>query len=158
MQHKTRPEYPHDSFRFRLTNRIIVALNRFNFSTGHIDVLSVVGRKSGKLYSTPVSVVKIHGKRYVMAVDEVSWVLNARAAGWAFLSHGRRKERMQVVEPELEERRVALREYTRQVPYGAEQFKRARGIAVDPESFAQAAEYLPVFRLDPTAALSTPFK
>jgi len=143
--------YTHDSPWFKLVNRIFVVLNRIGIApAGHLYVLSIKGRKSGKMLSTPLAIVTMNGKKYVAALAEVNWVRNARAAGWGLLSKGRYKERVRLVElPVDEERREALREYSRQIPHGAEHFKRAHGISGDAESFAAIAAILPVFRMDP---------
>ena len=48
---------------------------------GHTYVLAVRGRKSGKRYETPVSLIE-NGERWLVApYGEVAWVRNARAAG-----------------------------------------------------------------------------
>jgi deazaflavin-dependent oxidoreductase (nitroreductase family) len=64
-------------------------------------ILSYVGRKSGRLYRTPLNVFK-RGDAYVFALtygSEVDWVRNVLAAGQADLrSRGRD---FHLVEPEL---------------------------------------------------------
>jgi len=64
-------------------NRVIVALQRLGIAIGTMHVLSVVGRKSGKLHSTPVWPLTVGGQRYIIGgLAEADWVKNARAAGW----------------------------------------------------------------------------
>jgi hypothetical protein len=144
-------KYAHDSWGFKLGNRIVKAMSRLGFSPApHIYILSIRGRKSGKMLSTPMSIVSIEGTRYAIALDNVNWVLNARAAGWGFLGRGSHQERVTMTEVPLDERRRVLRQYPVQIPRGAEQFKRAHGISGDSESFAAMAETLPVFRFEPS--------
>ena len=130
-------------------NRVVSALNRLGLALGTQHVLSIPGRKSGKLRSTPVSLLTVDGRRYVATVGETDWVKNARAAGWAMLARGRRQERVALVELTPEERAPILREFPRQIPQGVRFFQMTLGLENDPESFAAAAPRCPVFRIDP---------
>ena len=129
-------------------NRIIIALYRLGWAFGTWYVLSVPGRKTGKLRSTPVSMLVVDGRRYIVTGFETNWVKNARAAGWGFLTRGGKKERVALVELPVEERPPILREFPRQVPHGVEYFERLLGLPNDPEAFAEAAPHCPVFRVD----------
>ena len=52
-------------------------------------LLEVRGRKSGKLYSTPIDLLEVGGKRYVVAPrGQTQWVRNAEAAGVVALKKG----------------------------------------------------------------------
>ena len=63
--------YTHDSWWFKLLNRMLKFMNRLGYTPAeHIYILSIPGRKGGKMLSTPISVVTINEDRYVMAVDE----------------------------------------------------------------------------------------
>ena len=65
-----------------LANPVIVALQRRGVVIGTMRLLSVPGRKSGKLRTTPVSPLKVTGERYIIAgLEEADWVKNARVAG-----------------------------------------------------------------------------
>src|SRR6266852_4229460 len=71
-------------------NRIIIALYRLGWAFGTWYVLSVPGRKTGKLRSTPVSVLVVDGRRYIVTGFEPNWVKNARAV--LGVSHPRQQE------------------------------------------------------------------
>jgi hypothetical protein len=129
-------------------NRIIIALYRLGWAFGTWYVLSVPGRKTGKLRSTPVSVLVVDGRRYIVTGFETNWVKNTRAVGWGFLTRGGKKERVALVELPVEERPPILREFPRQVPHGVEYFERLLGLPNDPEAFVEAAPRCPVFRVD----------
>ena len=63
-------------------NRVVVALHRRGLAIGTMRLLSVPGRKSGELRTTPVSPLTVDGKRYVVAgLEGADWVKNARVAG-----------------------------------------------------------------------------
>jgi len=103
---------------------------------------------TGKLRSTPVSVLVVDGRRYIVTGSEMNWVKNVRAAGRGFLTRGGKKERVALVELPVEERPPILREFPRQVPHGVEYFERLLGLPNDPEAFAEAAPRCPVFRVE----------
>lgn len=72
------------------------AFNRFfGFMVGlglglrHNYLLQVRGRKSGKLYSTPIDLLEMDGKRFLVAPrGRTQWVRNAEAAGEVTLKKG----------------------------------------------------------------------
>jgi deazaflavin-dependent oxidoreductase (nitroreductase family) len=73
-----------------------------------IYLLQVRGRKSGKLYSTPVDLLERGGKKFLVAPrGRTQWVRNAEAAGEITLKRGSRQQnfRLQTVadadKPEL---------------------------------------------------------
>jgi deazaflavin-dependent oxidoreductase (nitroreductase family) len=114
-------------------------------------VLTVPGRKSGKPRPTPITPMKIDGKRYVVTgFPGADWVRNIRAADNATLTQGRRTERMQMVELSPEEARPLLRVFPIEVPTGVGFMKRS-GLVQDgtPDEFEALAGRCPVFRLDP---------
>jgi hypothetical protein len=140
--HPTLPKW------LKFANRIIVAINRIGISFGTWYILSIPGRKTGKLRSTPVSVLHVNGKRYVATGFETQWVKNARKVGKGMLARGRRKEYVALVELPVEERAPILHEFPRQVPHGVQYFEKLLDIPGDPEALAAAAPRCPVFRLD----------
>jgi hypothetical protein len=128
-------------------NRIIIALYRLGWAFGTWYGLSIPGRKTGKLRSTPVSVLVMDGRRYIVTF-ETNWMKNARAVGWAFLTRGGKKEHVALVELPVEERPPILREFPHQVPHGVQFFERVLGLPNDPEAFAAAAPRCAVFRIE----------
>lgn len=81
---------------FRQPTTIERAFNRvFGFLVGlglgmkHNFLLQVRGRKSGKLYSTPIDLLEIGGQRFLVAPrGRTQWVRNAEAAGEITLKKG----------------------------------------------------------------------
>lgn len=71
-------------------------------------LITVRGRKTGVARTTPVALLEVDGKRWVIGTfGETNWVRNLRAAHEATLTIGRRRE--EVVADELDlERRIAL--------------------------------------------------
>ncbi|HZP62255.1 MAG TPA: nitroreductase/quinone reductase family protein [Terriglobales bacterium] len=53
-------------------------------------LLQVRGRKTGKIYSTPIDLLELKGKRYLVAPrGRTQWVRNAEVAGEVTLKKGR---------------------------------------------------------------------
>jgi hypothetical protein len=112
-------------------------------------LLSVPGRKSGELRTTPVSPLTTNGKRYIIAgFEEADWVKNVRHAGWGILARGREQERVNLVELPPRERGPILREFPHEVPYGVRYFRQLYGIEGTPEDFDSLASRCPVFRVE----------
>ena len=130
-------------------NRAIVALQRRGLVLGTMRLLSVPGRRTGTLRTTPVSPLTVDGQRYVVAgVERADWVKNARAAGWGVLARGREEERVGLIELPAEERAPVLRAFPLEVPHGVGFFRRLYGVSADPEEFATLASRCPVFRVE----------
>ena len=132
----------------KFANRLIIAFNHLGMSFGTWYILSIPGRKTGKMRSTPVSVLHVDGQRYVVTGLETQWVKNARKVGRGMLARGRKQEQVVLVELPVEERPPILREFPRQVPHGVPFFEKLLNIPGDPEALAEAAPRCPVFRLD----------
>ena len=127
-------------------NRVVMALQRLGLAVGSMHVLSVPGRQSGLLRSTPVSLLTIDDRRYIVAgLDSADWVLNARAAGQGMLRRGRTEEHVSVIELPVEDRGAILRDFPRLIPQGVPFFTRLYGVSADPEEFAGLANTCPVF-------------
>jgi deazaflavin-dependent oxidoreductase (nitroreductase family) len=96
----------------RAINVVVRPLARRGLIGPRTHLLTVPGRKTGRLWSTPVSLVELDGERYAVApYGDRNWVKNARAAGWVELQRGRRRERLVVEELDAETAVRVLRRY-----------------------------------------------
>jgi deazaflavin-dependent oxidoreductase (nitroreductase family) len=96
----------------RALNALVRPLARLGLTGPRTHLLTVVGRATGKPWSTPVSIVEDGGERWLVApYGDRNWVKNARAAGWVELQRGRRSERLGVEELAAEEAMPVLRRY-----------------------------------------------
>jgi len=85
---------------FRQPNLFEKAFNGFfgflvglGFGLRHNYVVQVRGRKSGKLYSNPIDLLELGGKRYLVAPrGRTQWVRNAEVAGEVALKKGRYRQ------------------------------------------------------------------
>lgn len=103
--------YRQSSWR-RALNALVRPLARLGLTGPRTHLLTVPGRKTGRPWSTPVSIVQNGDARWLVApYGERNWVKNARAAGWVELRRGRRRERLGVVELSPEQAVPVLRRY-----------------------------------------------
>jgi deazaflavin-dependent oxidoreductase (nitroreductase family) len=131
---------------FRLQNNILKLLLRSGLKLGTTYILSVKGRKTGAVHSTPVVIVETDGKQYLVApYGPVNWVRNARAAGTVTLTRGRHSETMHIVEVEPEESAPILKKYVGIASATRRYFHAKPDSPV--EDFVAEAPGHPVFRL-----------
>jgi len=96
----------------RALNAVVRPLARYGLAGRRTHLLTVPGRRTGRPWSTPVSIVEEGAARWLVApVASRNWVLNARAAGWVELQRGRRRERLTVLELSHREAVPVLRRY-----------------------------------------------
>jgi deazaflavin-dependent oxidoreductase (nitroreductase family) len=135
-------------------NPISRRLMRLGVPLGPNALLSVRGRKSGLVRTTPVAAVKLGGRRWIIGTfGEVNWVRNLRGAGEGVISVGRRKESVRAIELNRSETDSFFTEvlgpYVKRMRLGAwllGSVLNARDILEDPHG---AAERYPVFELRP---------
>lgn len=114
-------------------------------------LITIAGRKSGLPRTTPVALVEIDGRRWVIGTfGETNWVRNLRAAREATLTVGRRKEHVFAAELDVTARAAFFRDvigpFVRRLRVGGLLLKilGATEVLDDP---AGAAEHRPVFEL-----------
>jgi deazaflavin-dependent oxidoreductase (nitroreductase family) len=132
-------------------NKVMVAVQKLGVPAGPAMVLTVPGRKTGRLRSAPMTPFDLDGGLYTVAGYPGSdWAANARAAGVGTLSRGRRSRQVRIVELSPDESRPVLRAFAVKVPVGVGFAKRS-GLVQDgtPDEFEALAGRLAVFRFDP---------
>jgi deazaflavin-dependent oxidoreductase (nitroreductase family) len=135
----------------KLANTLMRALLRTAFQPGSTYLLTVKGRKSGRLLTTPVTLVEENGQRWLVApYGEVNWVRNARAAGQVTLTRGHHCETLSIVELSPIEQAPVLKEYLRRVPIVRPFFVATASSPLD--AFVAEASRHPVFRLASSTA------
>jgi deazaflavin-dependent oxidoreductase (nitroreductase family) len=130
----------------RAANVLIRRLLRLGLAPPHTYLLTVQGRKSRKLYSTPVTLVEEGRERWIVApYGEVNWVRNARAAGKVTLSRGSKSETVAITEVEPQDAARVLKKYLNRVPITRPFFDAAPDS--DLAAFVAEASKHPVFRV-----------
>ena len=131
----------------KFINRIMQTLVRFGIGPKQTYILTVRGRKSGKLYSTPVSLVEEGADRWLVApYGEVSWVKNARATSEVTLTRARKSETVSIEELGPEKSGPVLKKYVKQEPITQPYFEANPDAPV--EEFEAEASRHPVFRIN----------
>lgn len=96
----------------QFVNRMMRLMIRLNIAPTGYCLLTVQGRKSGKLYSTPVALVQEGNQRWLVSpYGEVAWLRNARAAGQVTLSRGGQSETVKLIEQGPEASAPILKKY-----------------------------------------------
>jgi deazaflavin-dependent oxidoreductase (nitroreductase family) len=130
----------------RLGNLLVTPLARLGLAGKRMHILTTVGRKTGRRYSTPVQLVFHDARRWLVApYGERAWVKNARAAGSVELTRALRTERVAIEEVNAATAAPVLREYLRKTPVTKPFFDVRAGSSL--EEFAAEAPRHPVFRL-----------
>lgn len=143
------PAFRRPSAGERFFNRAFGLLVGLGLGLPHNYLVQVRGRKSGKVYSTPIDLLELGGKRFLVAPrGRTQWVRNAEAAGEVTLKKGRARLRYRIRpipdsgKPELLKAYLDRFKTTVQryfpVPAGS-----------PPQAFAQVASNYPVFELLP---------
>jgi deazaflavin-dependent oxidoreductase (nitroreductase family) len=133
----------------RVFNAVASRAIRLGIAPPSSFLVTTKGRKTGIVRSTPVSIVKHDGSRWLVApYGIVGWVHNARAAGRVTLSRGGRSEDVAVIEASAVEAAPVLRDYLRKFPVVAPFFDVGR--SAPPEEFVAEAARHPVFRVEPS--------
>lgn len=131
-------------------NRIVKILHALGLRLGTIRVLTVPGRNSGKLRSTPVSPLTVGAARYIVAgLPDGDWAKNARAAERGLLRNRRSQEEVRLREiTDAHLNTEVMRAFPTEVPHGVDFFVQLGLVdGPEPESFAGASAQVAVFEL-----------
>jgi deazaflavin-dependent oxidoreductase (nitroreductase family) len=130
----------------RLVNSVFQALTRLGLGASYRHILTVPGRKTGRPYSTPVDVIDLDDRRWLVAgYGPSNWVRNVRAAGEVTLSRGRRSDRLDDVEADALDAVPVLRKHMTEIRVTRPSFD-ASPDSHDDDVAAELARH-PVFRL-----------
>ncbi len=142
------PSFQKPSTLERAFNRLFGLLVGVGFGLSHNYVLIVRGRKSGQLFSTPVNLLLIDGRNYLIAPrGNTQWVRNARSSGEVWFKRGRRPKHFRVKEVQDEEKPQILKLYLDRFHTTVQRyFSIPAGSSL--ESFVGIASQYPSFELE----------
>jgi len=132
----------------KLFNRLLGFVAEVGVGPAYVYLLQVKGRKSGKIYSTPVSLLELGGKQFLVAPrGRTQWARNAEAAREITLKRrGSRRFRLRSLDNS--EKPPVLKAYLTNYKGAVGRF-----FPIPPESplesFAAIADGYPVFELAP---------
>jgi deazaflavin-dependent oxidoreductase (nitroreductase family) len=135
-------------FTRHVMNPAVARLVQLGVSMKGARELQVRGRTTGEWRTTPVNLLELDGRTYLVAPrGETQWVKNLRVAGAGRLRSGRRVDGFTAVELADDEKPVVLREYLRRWAWEVGQFfDGLRADSSDAEVAAAAAGF-PVFAI-----------
>lgn len=135
-------------------NRAVATLTGMGISVWGSRVLEVRGRRSGQPRRTPVNLLTLDGRQYLVAPrGETDWVRNARSAGGEMaLIRGRRRQEVHGVELADSDKVPVLRAYLARWKMEVGVFFDGVGPDSSDSELAAISPRHPVFRLDLPAA------
>jgi deazaflavin-dependent oxidoreductase (nitroreductase family) len=133
----------------RVFNRLFGFLVGLGLGFSYNYLLQVRGRKSGKIYSTPIDLLELGGKRFLVAPrGYTQWVRNAEAAGEVTLKKGSKRERFGLRALSDQEKPEILKAYLDQFRREVQRyFPVPAGSSV--EVFRELVQSYPAFELIP---------
>lgn len=137
-------------------NPLIQRLLRLGVPLGPNGLITIRGRQSGRLLTTPIAFLDIDGHRWVTSpFGEVQWVRNLRAAREATITVGRREERVKAIPLTEAEAAVLFKDtvapFVRRIRGGRFLLRSVLGAGDIIDDPVRAARTHPVFELVPSA-------
>ena len=144
-----RPVYKRpDWFTQHLFNPAVATLTRAGVSVLGSRVLRIRGRKSGLWRETPVNLLVLDGRHYLVAPrGETHWVRNLRSSGGGELRVGRRTQAFTADEIDDDEKAAVLRAYLKRWRWELGVFFGGVGPKSSEAELRAEGRHHPVFRL-----------
>ena len=131
----------------RFFNRFMGQLLRIGLAPGYMRLLEVRGRKSGKLFTTPVNLLEFQGRLILVAArGETEWARNARAAGRITLRRGATSQSLRVREIADTDKPEIIKAFLDRFASQVQRFFDVKA-GSPPDAFRAVASRTPVFEL-----------
>lgn len=131
----------------KFLNRAMGFFVGIGLAPSHMRLLEVRGRKSGKLYRTPVDLLRLEGKDYLVAPrGRAQWVRNAEVAGQVTLKRGSSRQTFRLRALNDAEKLPILKAYLDNFRKEVQQFFPIPA-GSPAEAFAELATRYPAFEL-----------
>jgi deazaflavin-dependent oxidoreductase (nitroreductase family) len=135
-------------FTVNVFNRAVAWLTRRGISVWGSRVLAVRGRKSGQWRTTPVNLLTVDGRQYLLAPrGHVQWTHNMRAVGGGELRLGKNVDVFTATEIADDDKPAILRAYLKRWKFEVAMFFDGVGADASDEKLLEIAPGYPVFRL-----------
>ena len=143
------PTFLRPTFGERLFNRLFGLFVGLGLGLRHNYLLQVSGRRTGRLYSTPVNILDYEGRRFLVAPrGETQWVRNARSSGQIWLKKGRVRQSYRVREIGDAEKPMLLKTYLDRFTTTVQRYFPVPA-GSPPVGFSELTSHYPVFELLP---------
>ncbi len=131
----------------RLLNKDFGTLVGIGLGLGHNYLLEVRGRKTDRIYSTPVDLLEFNGRRFLVAPrGRTQWVRNAEAAGEIALKRGIQRRRFHIRIVSDDEKPEILKDYLDRFTLTVQRYFPIEAGSESREFVTTASRY-PVFEL-----------
>jgi deazaflavin-dependent oxidoreductase (nitroreductase family) len=146
----TVPSFRPPSLVERIFNKVYGFAVGLGLGSSYNYLLQVRGRKSGKIFSTPIDLLELGGKRFLVAArGRTQWVRNAEAAGEITLKKGKSRQWFRLRALSDQEKPEILKAYLDRFKSEVQRFFEVpAGSPV--EAFAEVVASHPAFELIPT--------
>jgi deazaflavin-dependent oxidoreductase (nitroreductase family) len=131
----------------RFFNRIFGFLVGLGWGFSYNYLLQARGRKSGKIYSTPINLLELNGRKYLVAPrGQTQWVRNAEAANRVVLKKGQKHEEYSLRALPESEKLEVLKAYLDRFRREVQRYFLIRA-GLPAEAFRSVAQSYPAFEL-----------
>ena len=140
---------PPDWFTRHVFNPVVLGLTRIGISVWGSRILAVRGRRSGAWRTTPVNLLVLDGRRYLVAPrGHTQWVRNMRVQGEGRLLLGSHSEPFRATEIDDADKAPLLRAYLQRWTWEVGAFFGGVGPQASDTELLRIAPDHPIFRLD----------
>ena len=139
----------------RVVNKTVALLARLGIGPRYLHLLRVKGRRTGKVYSTPVNLLETNGRYYLVGGrGHTAWSKNASAVGEVTLVRGTNSRKYRAIPMSDYDKPKILKAYLEQYRHTVQKFFFVP--AGSPlEAFRPIADRHPVFELFPMGVTSS---
>ncbi len=131
----------------RTLNKAFGVLVGLGIGLHHNYLLQVPGRRTGRLYSTPIDLLEFKARRFLVAPrGRTEWVRNAESAGEVVLKKGNGIQKFRIRVVPNEEKPEILRAYVDRFKFTVQRYFPVRA-GSESGAFAEIADRYPVFEL-----------
>jgi deazaflavin-dependent oxidoreductase (nitroreductase family) len=131
----------------KIFNRAFGYLVGLGIGPAYMYLLQVRGRKSGRLYETPVNMLDVAGKPYLVAPrGRTQWVRNAEATGEITLKRGRSTQTFRLRPISDAEKPAFLKLYLERYVTAVQRYFSVKAGSPS-EAFREVAPHYPVYEL-----------
>jgi len=143
------PGFRKPNTRDRILNKAFGFVVGLGLGLRHNYIVQVRGRNTGRLYSTPIDLLELNGKRFLVAPrGRTQWVRNAEAGGEIVLKKGCKRRRFRIRIVANGEKPEILKAYLDRFKLTVQRYFPIQA-GSEPSVFAEIADRYPVLELLP---------
>jgi deazaflavin-dependent oxidoreductase (nitroreductase family) len=141
------PPFRKPNFFERILNKAFGVLVGLGIGLRHNYLVEVRGRRTGRVYSTPIDLLEFKEKRFLVAPrGRTEWVRNAESAGEIVLKRGSVRQKFRIRIVSNEEKPEILKAYLDRFNLTVQRYFPVRA-GSGSGAFAEIADRYPVFEL-----------